>query len=145
MKKLIRGRRYGTDIAMEIGSYNYGNYGDLGHWSETLYRKRTGEFFIYGEGGPMSKYAKSLGQNEWSGSEDIIPVSTEAAQRWAEEYLDGDTVEKVFGVIDDDQSKKITSFSLSEATLEKIARLAAEKGISKSDVVERVFQKLDRV
>ena len=145
MKKLIKGRRYDTDIAMEIGSYNYGNHGDLGHWSETLYRKRTGEFFIYGEGGPMSKYAKSLGQNEWSGSEDIIPVSTEAAQRWAEEYLDGDTVEKVFGVIDDDQSKKITSFSLSEATLEKIARLAAEKGISKSDVVERVFQKLDRV
>lgn len=145
MKKLIKGRRYDTDIAMEIGSYNYGNYGDLGHWSETLYRKRTGEFFIYGEGGPMSKYAKSLGQNEWSGSEDIIPVSTEAAQRWAEEYLDGDTVEKVFGAIDDDQSKKITSFSLSEATIEKIARLAAEKGISKSDVVERVFQKLDRV
>lgn len=141
MKKIINGRRYDTDIAKEIGTYSYSNPTDFHHWTETLYRKRTGEFFLYGEGGPMSKYAESIGQNEWEGSQKITPVSTDAARKWAEDYMDADEYERIFGVIEEaDQAKKVVSFSLTEGTIEKIARLAAENRISKSEVVERMFE-----
>ena len=47
MKKIIRGRQYDTDTAQRIGSWDNGLSGtDLEYTSETLYRKRTGEFFL---------------------------------------------------------------------------------------------------
>ena len=61
MKKVINGRRYDTEGAMRLAGYRYGMPRDLGYWEETLYRKRTGEFFLHGEGGPASKYAESIG------------------------------------------------------------------------------------
>jgi hypothetical protein len=36
---------------------------------EELYRKRTGEYFLYGEGGPMSKYSRQVEQNGWAEGE----------------------------------------------------------------------------
>ena len=101
MKKIINGKRYDTDTATRIGSAGYGYSGDLGYWAEELYRKKTGEFFLYGEGGPMSKYARRTGSNEWSGGKEIRPLSPKEAQEWAEEYLDGDEYEKIFGTIEE--------------------------------------------
>ncbi|MBQ6343937.1 MAG: hypothetical protein IJI41_12490 [Anaerolineaceae bacterium] len=59
--------------------------------------KKNGEFFLYGEGGPLSKYQKQVGMNEWSGGEVIIPMTIEDARDWAEEHLDADDYVKVFG------------------------------------------------
>lgn len=85
MKKIIAGRLYDTETATKIADYHSSYpYNDFGYYEESLYRKKTGEFFLYGEGGPASKYAKSVGQNEWRGSEKIIPISYENAQKWAE-------------------------------------------------------------
>ena len=81
MKKIINGKLYDTDTAKVVGFYeNARSRGDFSHMEETLYKKRTGEFFLFGEGGPMTKYAKSCGQNSWSGGEEIIPFDEVTAR-----------------------------------------------------------------
>ena len=48
----IDGKRYNINTAEFIASWdNDLPYMDFGYLKETLYRKRTGEFFLYGEGG----------------------------------------------------------------------------------------------
>ena len=65
MKKIINGKKYDTDTAQELASWdNGGGWRDFHHCEETLYRKKTGEFFLFGEGGPMTKYAVSTGQTQ---------------------------------------------------------------------------------
>lgn len=140
MKKIINGKRYDTDTAKSMGEDSYSNTRDFSHWCETLYRKNTGEFFLHGEGGPMSRYAVSTGQNEWRGGEKIIPLTIEAARKWAEEHLDGEEYEKIFGAVEEvGDEKKTCTFSLSAATIEKIKRGAAEQGLTLSAYIEKVI------
>lgn len=139
MKKIIDGKRYDTDSAKEVGYASYSNRGDFNFWEETLYRKSTGEFFLHGEGGPMSRYAVTVGQNEWSGGEKLIPLNLDAAKKWAEKNLDADAYEKLFGIVEEDSSAKRTvTFSLTERTIELITRMAMEAGCTKSEVIENL-------
>ena len=140
MKKVIGGKRYDTETAKEMGYDYYGTPRDFNHWTETLYRKRTGEYFLHGEGGPNSKYSQSIGQNEWSGGEQIIPLSVESAQKWAEEHLSGEEYEQIFGEIEEDDSKKTVTFSIAVDAVELLARMAAETGKSKSELVEEMIR-----
>ena len=137
MKKVINGKRYDTDTAKEVGYASFSNPRDFNYWAETLYRKNTGEFFLYGEGGPNSRYAKSEGSNCWSGGEKIMPLSLESAQEWAEKHLDADEYEEIFGLVDD--SKKVVTFSLPESAIEKLKRDASEKNISMSELVAKLI------
>lgn len=142
MKKIIGGKRYDTDTAKEMGYASYSNPSDFSYWRETLYRKNTGEFFLHGEGGPMSRYAETVGQNEWSGGQKIMPLSIDAAQEWAEEHLDGDEYEQIFGAVEDNLEKRTCTFSLSGSTIEKIKRRAAEEGISMSAYIDKIVAEL---
>ena len=139
MNKIINGKRYSTDSAKEMASDSYSNYTDFHYWSETLYRKNTGEYFLHGEGGPMSRYAETIGQNQWTGGEKIIPLSVEAAQKWAEEHLTGDEYEAIFGEVVETATKRTISLSLTESAIEKIKRGAAEAGVSMSEFVESLL------
>ena len=131
MKKIINGKLYDTETAKLLGSDSYpGGPRDFHYWCEELYQKRTGEFFLYGEGGPMSRYAQSCGQNEWSGGEKIIPLNYKAAAEWAEEHLDADDYQKIFGEISEDGDDVLISISLPAKTNAKLRRMAAEAGIS---------------
>ena len=139
MNKIINGKRYSTDSAKEMASDSYSNYTDFHYWSETLYRKNTGEYFLHGEGGPMSRYAETIGQNQWTGGEKIIPLTVEAAQKWAEEHLTGDEYEAIFGEVEETATKRTISLSLTESAIEKIKRGAAEAGVSMSEFVESLL------
>lgn len=139
MKKIIDNRRYDTDTAKEIGSDGYSNRRDFGFWQETLYQKRTGEFFLHGEGGPASKYATTVGQNEWTGGEKIIPLSFDKAREWAECHLEADEYEAVFGPVEEDDSRRLISLSLSTTAVETLKRLAAESGKSQSEIVTEMI------
>jgi hypothetical protein len=44
----------------------------------------------------MTRYARSLGDNNTSGGEQIDPMSKEQALAWAEQYLDADEIEAGF-------------------------------------------------
>lgn len=97
MKKIIKNRVYDTETAVSVGSWENTPYiTDFNHYSEELFCKRTGEFFLYGNGNANSKYSKSCGQNVWCGSWAIKPLTDEEACEWAENHLDADTYAEWF-------------------------------------------------
>lgn len=102
MKKVINGKMYNTETAKEVGYWdNRYPTNDFNWCSETLYKKKTGEFFIYGEGGALSEYSRKVGQHQWSGGSNIIPLTYDETQEWVEEKLDGEDYEKIFGEVEE--------------------------------------------
>ena len=138
MKKVINGKMYNTDSARLIGSWDNRDYGNFGYCEESLYQKKTGEFFIYGEGGARSKYARKCGSNTWGGGEDITPQTFEQARQWAEEYLTADEYEAAFGEVSEDDSRVQVCYSLAASTAELIRRRASELGISAGEYIDRL-------
>lgn len=138
MNKVIKGKRYDTETAREVACTSHGYPNEFSWWQEILYRKNTGEYFLYGSGNAASKYAETVGQNEWSGSEKIMPLTEEAARRWGEKYLDGDDYEAVFGKTEEDETKKTVTFSLPVTVIETIKSRAAADGISMSEYISRL-------
>ena len=134
MKRIISGRRYDTNTAKLIGQASYSNSRDFTYWHEELYVKRTGEYFLYGQGGPMSKYSQQAGLNEWTGGKEIIPLSLEKAQEWAEKYLDADTYEEVFGQVSEDKVQVSTWIEISIKT--EIDKLRNEKNLTIADIIK---------
>ena len=135
MKKIINNKVYDTQTARELGSWENGDTG-FGRVEETLYRKKTGEFFLHGSGGAATKYAQSVGANEWSGGEMILPLTVQAAREWAEKRLDAEAYAAVFG----DPGEGDVETIIAQVPAELAARvrlLAAEKQMSlKQFVVE---------
>ena len=129
MKKIINGKRYDTETAEKIGVWdNARSISDFDCCEETLYRKRTGEFFIHGGGGARTKYAKEeYGMYGWG--EAIVPLTEDEAKTWVEKNLDADTYEALFAVEEEDV-----------ASMESGARLAsyrAQAGLSQSDLAAK--------
>lgn len=101
MKKILNGKLYDTDTATEVGFYSNGyGVGDYLSFSESLYRKKTGEFFLYGTGGAGTKYCERYG-NMRSGGDVIIPYTEEEAKEWAVENMDADDYMELFGVVEE--------------------------------------------
>lgn len=139
MKKIIRGRLYDTEKATEIGHDSHSNRGEFNYWCETLYRKRTGEFFLHGEGGTVSNYAVCYGQNNWSGGEKIIPLSFDEAQHWAKEHLDAGTYMKYFKLSDNTHDKETVSIRLSAAAVNKLKIMASKRDLTASEIIEQLI------
>ncbi len=141
MYKVINGKRYNTDTAQLMGECSYGCPGDLDYTSEELYRKQTGEFFLYGEGGANSIYREEISMNSWSGGEQITPLSYAEAQKWAEEHLSGEEYDRIFGAVDDSDEKRTVAIRLTAGSAEKLKRLAAQTGTNASEVIEELIAK----
>lgn len=141
MKKIINGKRYDTSKAKEVATaYSVAPANDFNYWEETLYQKRTGEFFLYGHGGPMSKYAVASGNNTWGWGEKIFPLTVDSAVKWAETYMDADDYEELFGAPSEDDSKKVVAYSLPVSLIDKVKRISAERGVPFSDVVAEAIE-----
>lgn len=82
MNKIINGRKYDTNTAKEIFEYTF-----LDSSSVTLYRKKTGEFFLFC----------------WDvfGSRSIQPMTEERAKEWLADFASADEYEKVFGHVEE--------------------------------------------
>lgn len=129
MKKIIKNKVYDTDTAQRLGEYAPNPYrSDFHYFCETLYQKKTGEFFLHGEGNAASKYSRSCGQNEWCGGEQIIPMSYAEAQKWAEEHLDGDEYIGIFGEPEEDDTCTKLTLSMPASQVAKLKQLAAQNG-----------------
>ena len=138
MQKIIKGRKYDTDTAQEVCGYSNGlPFGDFDWVQETLYVKRTGEYFLHGKGGARSKYAKADGDFMGGGSE-IIPLSEKEAQSFVEENGDTETYERFFGEASEGDTR--TTIVLSEGAKKKLQRIAIEKRVSISQVIERLIE-----
>ena len=139
MKKIIDGRRYDTDTAKMLGSDSFGARNDFSFWEEELYRKNTGEYFLHGYGGPMTRYAEAVDNNSWTWGERIFPLTIDAARKWAEDHLNADEYEKIFEVTED--SKKTVTFSLPEDAIEKIKQISGETRRPMSEILAEIIRK----
>ena len=84
MKKIINGKLYDTETAKKLGDWDNGLCtSDFNYVCETLYKKRTGEFFLLGEGGAATNYSERIGSNDWCYGYAIMPMSFDEAQKWA--------------------------------------------------------------
>lgn len=98
MKTIINGVRYDTTKANVIGTHYHGtNTRDFEQWEATLYvTPQSGRYFLAGEGGPMTHYARHSGPNSWGGGSRIDPLTKDQAFEWAQRYLEPDDVDKYF-------------------------------------------------
>lgn len=98
MQRIINRKLYNTETAECVGSYsNMYDTGNFHYYNEKLYRKKNGEWFLYGEGHGLSKYAEVCGRERRWG-EAIIPYTEDEARDWIAEYCSVDTYIEYFGM-----------------------------------------------
>ena len=144
MKKIIANKVYDTATATLLGeaSANGMSPRDFGYWSEELYQKRTGEYFLYGEGGPATRYAVSAGENSWNGGEKIMPLAYDTARQWAEDHLTADEYEAIFGTVAEDDSVTALHVQIDSAVLARAKQAAAQAGSTLAALVEDAVRKV---
>ena len=139
MKKVINGKMYNTDTAREVASCSHGGGPrDFRSYEETLYCKRTGEYFLAGNGGPMTKYAKPYEGGGRTGGEGIIPLTYDQATDWAEHEMDADDYEAEFGTVSEDETVHL-HISLPADVADRIRKAAQAEGISVSECIGKKF------
>lgn len=142
MRKIIKGKLYDTETATKVAEHeNMSDVRNFHYFCETLYRKRTGEYFLHGEGGAMSPYGRSCGQNEWCGGESIRPLTYDQARDWTEGFADPDVYESEFGIPDEDAEHDLHVI-ISEAAWQALSRAATRDGVTVRIVIERLADEL---
>lgn len=143
MKKIINGKLYNTETAERVGRWSNGrSTRDFTWCREELYRKKTGEFFLYGEGGPQSPYIRYIDSNSWCGDERIIPMTYDEARDWAERKLDADEYESIFGEVAEDDSTVDVHYQLAAATVEKLKRASSRTGKTQAQLIAELVDTL---
>jgi len=122
MKKIIKGKVYNTDTAKQIG---YNNDNPTGNWEETLYQKKTGEFFVQH-------------WDAWNGGS-IEPISFKDAQKWMEKHGTAEQYEAVFGEPDEDEENVLLGVRVSAAAAAKLKKRSAMTGESQNDIIESLI------
>jgi len=141
MKKYINGKKYDTETAKEVGSWsNNRSYRDFSWCEETLYRKKTGEFFLHGEGGALSRYSQPANGNMRGSGEEIRPLTFDEAREWAEEHLTGDEYEAIFGEIEDDGTDCLISAVVKASSRDRLRREAERSGRSIGEILDALIE-----
>ena len=133
---------YDTATATLIGGNGYITPNDFRYFYERLYKKANGEYFLCAEGGPLSKYNRSVGTNETSGSETIIPLTTEEARNWAEDNLDADDYIAAFGLPPEDENYVTVTTNIPTASYNKIVSDASAAKMSVKDYIDVMINAL---
>lgn len=144
MKKVRDGKVYDTDTAEFIGECGTDDPNDYTHEYEALYRKRTGEFFLYYSGGPFSRFRVKYSGSSYRGDAGIKPLLISEAIAWAEENIDGDKFIEVFGNPENDEEnveqssddKTSVSFRMDTNAYKKLKLEATERKLSMGQLIE---------
>ena len=100
MKKTINGKRYDTDKATEIATFDSPHYRTDFHWfCETLYRTARGRFFLHGEGNGLSRYSTSCADG-WGPGTRVVPMTEDEALEWCEQTGNEEAIDEYFTVED---------------------------------------------
>ena len=75
MKKVIKGRIYNTEKAKQLNFKYVGEFGDADGYEERIFLTKSGQYFIFGTGGPDSPYPQPK----------IKPIEKEQADEWLAE------------------------------------------------------------
>jgi len=138
MKKIINGSIYSTETARKIGELEHSNRSSFDFFIETLYQTRAGKYFLHGEGGPNSRYAKLIDNASFTGGERIIPFTAEEAKGWAEDGLDPDLYIAEFGEPEEaSDEKKVISASIASDVYNALQREKANTHKPMGELIEQ--------
>ena len=102
MNKKINGKTYNTETAKLIASRDNGlGRHEIEYVEEELYKKETGEYFLYGHGGAMSRYAQPAECDNWTGGAEIIPFTVDEAKKWMKGNASADDYIAEFGGVEE--------------------------------------------
>ncbi len=136
MYKVIKGARYNTETAKCLASWSTPcAVSDFKYYEETLYRTKAGNYFLHGEGHGASPYRKRE-PDGWTHGEKIIPMTYEQAQAWAEEHLNGDEYESIFG--DNDVGADAT-LTVSAGAMRKLQQIQSQSGKTLKAVIDELL------
>lgn len=140
MNKVIRGKRYNTETAKLVGTWEANEPENSDFWEkEELYQKRSGEFFLIGQGGAQTQYARfSMGGESKPGIE-LRPIEPEEASDWAEEHLTADEYEALFGPVAEDGSRGRITLTLLNSTIEIVRREAQRRKMNFNEYLEKLI------
>ena len=142
MKKIIDGKVYNTETATCVGEWSNGYYcNDFKCESEELYQKKNGEFFLYGEGGPMSSYAEYTGNQSWSGGSSISPITSKEAYDWAMEKLSANKFEEIFGTMSEDDTNHLLVVTIPEEVYQSLKSKATTNNKKVSEILTELVHK----
>lgn len=142
MRKIINGKKYDTDTATLVGEHQPEiEISEFTWYREELYRKKTGEYFVYGEGHALSRYAINR-YGSWAPGEAITPMTYKEAMSWAEENLDADTYESEFGAVDDDGEPAQVAVWVSAKAKAALNRKMSETGKTQAEIIEELLLSL---
>lgn len=118
---------------------------DNRHYVEELYLKKTGEFFIYGKGNALSKYAFDNPAGGREPGEEILPVSFDRAKEWYTARLNDqvpnftdEQYKELFAIADSDEKVKMT-ISISGRSRKALQDLAMIQNKSQSQIIESLI------
>ena len=134
MRRIIHGKLYDTDSAIYIARDAHYNCG-LDDWEEVLYKKESGEYFLYGWGGPGTIYA-DINFGETDEGEHLIPLSTEEARRWMEEHATIDEYEHEYGPVSEDDTGELIETLIPIRLHKKLLRMAYERDVSVAELID---------
>lgn len=142
MKKIINGKRYDTETATRAGKFisDFAR-NDFNFYQETLLKKRTGEYFLHGQGEANTRYALPVGGNTWGAGEMIIPMTHKEAEEWAEKHLSTEDFEKEFGEVTEGDTVQVTIY-LSAQAHGKLKREVSETGKTQSQIVQELIENM---
>ena len=110
MKRVIKNKVYNTETAKAIKHRFTADIpnNDFRFESETLFRKKTGEYFLAGEGGVFTKYATHH-CNSGAYGENIIPMTYEEANEWSKQYMTEEEYSAEFGEPSEDETIRVAA------------------------------------
>jgi hypothetical protein len=138
MRKIIHGKVYDTDTARLVGEWSADmSVTDFDWYREELYQKKTGEYFVWGEGNARSPYAQHS-YDAWVGGEGIAPVSYDGARQWAEDHLDAAEYEAEFGT--PEEGTYLIQCEVPQAAKVEIDRRRAETGKTIAQIIAEAIE-----
>ncbi len=93
MKAVIDGAVYDTETATKIAFFSK-EFGadEFRHVEESLYKTKSGRFFLSGGGGPMTRYSHPVGDRQAGGS-GIVVLNPDEARCWCDTHgVDVETI-----------------------------------------------------
>lgn len=128
MERVIKGKRYNTDTAKVVAVWTPE---DGEKRTETLYRKITGEYFLFIDI-----------ECPWETSTKIKPLTYEVAKEWGRIKMSEDEYSKEFVDSEVEGGDRIT-LRVSAKAREHFERYVSQTGEKKGAVVERLIMDLE--
>ncbi len=140
MEVIHKRKLYNTDKAEKIIEIkkSFGKYGENpdNDWTETLYRKRNLEYFVYGDGGKNTPYNT---HNDILNFHFFDVNNYTQAQLWVHDNCP-EIYDELFS--DNPKDRIITTMALSKKAVRNLKRYTSETGISASECLREYAESL---